>query len=157
MDTGVKEDNRLHIVNTSQQQNIRANRPSELDESKSDLHNNSHYYRFKRHSIGYQSQGASHKASGMLNIEGMNSISGGREQSQTVSGTGAFTNNRARGPPPTLLNQVIFTGPSSPMHQGYSDDNGQQNPGMITNLLNAPRGSLHGHQTMQGVSSNSFL
>ena len=30
-------------------------RPSELDQSKGDLSNNSHYYRFKRHSHGYQS------------------------------------------------------------------------------------------------------
>jgi hypothetical protein len=75
MDTGVTE------VNTTQQQNIRANRPSELDESKGDLQKNSHYYRFKRHSIGYQSQGVSHKGSGLINIEGINANSGGREQS----------------------------------------------------------------------------
>ena len=28
-------------------------RPSELDQSKGDLNNSSHYYRFKRHSLGY--------------------------------------------------------------------------------------------------------
>ena len=72
-------------------------RPSELGESKGDLNNSSHYYRFKRHSLGYQSQGPSGRAAApLMNIEAM-TVNGGREQSQTVSGAGAFNQNRVRG------------------------------------------------------------
>ena len=56
-------------------------RPSELDQSKGDLNNQSHYYRFKRHSLGYQSQGPAMTAlkSSLLNIDAMNGIGAGRE------------------------------------------------------------------------------
>ena len=48
--------NRNGLIMTPTTQNIGANemvRPSELDQSKGDLNNSSHYYRFKRHSLGY--------------------------------------------------------------------------------------------------------
>lgn len=68
------------------------------------MNNSSHYYRFKRHSLGYQSQGPALKASPLINIEGMNAVSGAREQSQTASGAGAFNNIRGRGSPHNFLN-----------------------------------------------------
>ena len=73
-------------------------RPSELDQSKGDLNNSSHYYRFKRHSLGYQSQGPPINAlkGSLINIEVMGNAGPGREQSQTASGAGAFSNNAIR-------------------------------------------------------------
>ena len=48
-----------------------------------DPNNSSHYYRFKRHSLGYQSQGPPLIANKntLIGIEAMNSATGGREQS----------------------------------------------------------------------------
>ena len=76
---------------------VDSTRPSELDQSLGDLGNSSHYYRFKRHSLGYQSQGPSINNAlkgGLLGIDAMNGLVLGREQSQTVYGgaSGAFTN-----------------------------------------------------------------
>ena len=58
-------------------------RASELNQSKGDLSNSSHYYRFKKHSLGYQSQGPANNAlrGNLMPIEAMNHISGGREHS----------------------------------------------------------------------------
>lgn len=59
------------------------------------MSNSSHYYRFKRHSLGYQSQGPSinaMKGGSLLTIDAMHGItSGPREQSQTAQGVGAFS------------------------------------------------------------------
>ena len=73
---------------------------SELGDTKPDLNNSSHYYRFKRHSLGYQSQGPSSlKSPPLINAGSIGGAGGGREQSQTASGVNAFNNIRARGPP----------------------------------------------------------
>ena len=74
-------------------------RASELNQSKGDLSNASHYYRFEKHSLGYQSQGPAINAlrGSLVPIEAMNHISGGREQSQTASGINAFSNARFKG------------------------------------------------------------
>ena len=55
MDSGVAESDRNGLIMTpNQQKDIMGNsRPSEMDQSNGDLNNNSHYYRFKRHSLGY--------------------------------------------------------------------------------------------------------
>ena len=52
-----------------------------MDESKGDLNNSSHYYRFKRHSLGYQSQGPAMNAikGSLLSIDAMQGIGVGRE------------------------------------------------------------------------------
>ena len=60
--------------------------------AKDDPNLSSHYYRFKRHSLGYQSQGPATKGS-LISMDALNNINGGREQSQTVSGAGAFGGN----------------------------------------------------------------
>ena len=91
-------------------------RPSELDSSKGDLNNSSHYYRFKRHSLGYQSQGPAmtNLKGTLINIEAMNPNAGGREQSQTASGAGAFNNNRMKGIPHGGLNHINVTNGNQP-------------------------------------------
>ena len=46
--------------------------------------------------------------SSLLNIETMNGIGVGREQSQTASGVNAFAHARVKASPITLLNQANF-------------------------------------------------
>lgn len=57
MDSGVAENDRNALIMTPHQQHdiVSSGRPSEMDQSKGDINNSSHYYRFKRHSLGYQS------------------------------------------------------------------------------------------------------
>ena len=83
MDSGiVEEQSAPHpIVMTPANQELNGTRPSELNQSRGDLNNSSHYYRFKRHSLGYQSQGPALKGSPLINLEGMNAVTGAREQS----------------------------------------------------------------------------
>ena len=111
------------IMTPTQQDNTR---PSELDQSKGDLNNSSHYYRFKRHSVGYQSQGPSTNAlkGSLLNMEAMHGMSVGREQSQTASGAGAFA---GRGKHPA---QVM----NSPLSIGLPE---AANSSGVGNLLNS--------------------
>ena len=105
MESGITEDTRNNVIMTPQHQlDLNGTRPVELGQSKGgDMNNSSHYYRFKRHSLGYQSQGPALKASPLINIEGMTAANGVREQSQTASGVGAFNNSRTRGSPHNFL------------------------------------------------------
>ena len=57
MDSGTPlEDNRMNLIMTPIQANIVGEkRLSELEMSKGNMQNDSHYHRFKRNSLGYQS------------------------------------------------------------------------------------------------------
>ena len=58
MDSGVGSEieNRNGLIMTPKPNaEVNTGRAAELDQSKGDLNNSSHYYRFKRHSLGYQS------------------------------------------------------------------------------------------------------
>lgn len=56
LDSGLSEIDRSQLIMTPHQQASNATNAmhtSELNQSKGDLSNNSHYYRFKKHSLGY--------------------------------------------------------------------------------------------------------
>ena len=56
MDDGAAQnDNRMNLIMTPIQVGVVDKRLSDLEMSKGDMSNNSHYHRFKRNSLGYQS------------------------------------------------------------------------------------------------------
>ena len=97
LDSGLPpEENRMNLIMTPIQLNTGKERLSDLEMSKAhDMGNSSHYHRFKRNSLGYQSQGPQLYGNGtlkasLINVEPVMGSGSGmpREASQTAFGVG---------------------------------------------------------------------
>ena len=91
MDTGhAQEEDRMNLIMTPIQVNSTDKRLSDLEMSKADMGSSSHYHRFKRNSLGYQSQGPQIYGNREPRVEVVVGAGPGmaREASQTAFGVG---------------------------------------------------------------------